>query len=136
MAPTKGNWREYRVNVDLDRVRLAVDDHEVLSFHLSADLMERVSPLDTWALELSRKGRSVHPSDALLRGLCVERENAEGGPPFATLSFRRDPNSDETTLRYLNFRVYADSCGLKTAFLGNGGRKAATIFSLRYSSSR
>ncbi len=32
--------------------------------------------------------------------------------------------------------VYADSCGLKTAFLGNGGRKAATIFSLRYSSSR
>ena len=33
-------------------------------------------------------------------------------------------------------RVYADSCGLKTAFLGNGGRKAATIFSLRYSSSR
>ena len=34
------------------------------------------------------------------------------------------------------FWVYADSCGLKTAFLGNGGRKAATIFSLRYSSSR
>ena len=34
------------------------------------------------------------------------------------------------------FRVYADSCGLKTAFLGNGGRNAATIFSLRYSSSR
>ena len=33
------------------------------------------------------------------------------------------------------FRVYADSCGLKTAFLGNGGRNAATIFSLRYSSS-
>ena len=33
-------------------------------------------------------------------------------------------------------RVYADSCGLKTAFLGNGGRNAATIFSLRYSSSR
>ena len=33
-------------------------------------------------------------------------------------------------------RVYADSCVLKTAFLGNGGRKAATIFSLRYSSSR
>ncbi len=32
--------------------------------------------------------------------------------------------------------VYADSCGLKTAFLGNSGRKAATIFSLRYSSSR
>ena len=32
--------------------------------------------------------------------------------------------------------VYADSCGLKTAFLGNGGRNAATIFSLRYSSSR
>ena len=32
-------------------------------------------------------------------------------------------------------RVYADSCGLKTAFLGNGGRNAATIFSLRYSSS-
>ena len=29
--------------------------------------------------------------------------------------------------------VYADSCGLKTAFLGNGGRNAATIFSLRYS---
>ena len=36
----------------------------------------------------------------------------------------------------LLFRVYADSCGLKTAFLGNGGRNAATIFSLRYSSSR
>ena len=33
------------------------------------------------------------------------------------------------------FWVYADSCGLKTAFLGNGGRNAATIFSLRYSSS-
>ena len=36
----------------------------------------------------------------------------------------------------LKIRVYADSCGLKTAFLGNGGRNAATIFSLRYSSSR
>ena len=33
-------------------------------------------------------------------------------------------------------RVYAGSCGLKTAFLGNGGRNAATIFSLRYPSSR
>ena len=32
--------------------------------------------------------------------------------------------------------VYAGSCGLKTAFLGNGGRNAATIFSLRYPSSR
>ena len=38
-------------------------------------------------------------------------------------------------LGYINW-VYADSCGLKTAFLGNGGRNAATIFSLRYSSSR
>jgi len=28
-------------------------------------------------------------------------------------------------------RVYADSCGLILAFLGNGGRNAATIFSLR-----
>ena len=36
----------------------------------------------------------------------------------------------------LQNRVYADSCGLKTAFLGNSGRNAATIFSLRYSSSR
>ena len=32
--------------------------------------------------------------------------------------------------------VYADSCGLILAFLGNGGRNAATILSLRYSSSR
>ncbi|MCU7929142.1 MAG: hypothetical protein KZQ97_22310, partial [Candidatus Thiodiazotropha sp. (ex Dulcina madagascariensis)] len=30
-------------------------------------------------------------------------------------------------------RVYADSCGLILAFLGSGGRNAATIFSLRYS---
>ena len=36
----------------------------------------------------------------------------------------------------LTFWVYADSCGLKTAFLGNGGRNAATILSLRYSLSR
>ncbi len=36
----------------------------------------------------------------------------------------------------LEYRVYADSCGLKTAFLGSEGRNAATIFSLRYSSSR
>ena len=34
------------------------------------------------------------------------------------------------------FWVYADSCGLKTSFLGNGGRNAATILSLRYSLSR
>ena len=32
--------------------------------------------------------------------------------------------------------VYAESCGLILAFLGSGGRNAATIFSLRYSSSR
>ena len=38
--------------------------------------------------------------------------------------------------RGMTFLVYADSCGLKTAFLGNGGRNAATIFSLRYSSAR
>ena len=36
----------------------------------------------------------------------------------------------------IEMRVYADSCGLKMAFLGNGGRNAATIFSLRYPSSR
>ncbi len=33
-------------------------------------------------------------------------------------------------------RVYAETCGLILAFLGNGGRNAAIIFSLRYSSSR
>ena len=33
-------------------------------------------------------------------------------------------------------RIYADSCGLILAFLGSGGRNAAMIFSLRYSSSR
>ncbi len=44
--------------------------------------------------------------------------------------------SNSTMIRMMKFWVYADSCGLKTAFLGNGGRKAATIFSLRYSSSR
>ena len=38
--------------------------------------------------------------------------------------------------RSVFFWVYAGSCGLKTAFLGNGGRNAATIFSLRYPSSR
>ena len=43
---------------------------------------------------------------------------------------------DELDDRSVKDGVYADSCGLKTAFLGNGGRKAATIFSLRYSSSR
>ena len=30
----------------------------------------------------------------------------------------------------LYFWVYADSCGLKTAFLGNGGRNAATNLQL------
>ena len=47
--------------------------------------------------------------------------------------------NNESLLRALGryfYWVYADSCGLKTAFLGNGGRNAATIFSLRYSSSR
>ena len=34
-------------------------------------------------------------------------------------------------LSYFDLRVYADSCGLILAFLGNGGRNAATIFSLR-----
>ena len=34
------------------------------------------------------------------------------------------------------FRVYAEVCGLILAFLGSGGRNAATIFSLRNSSSR
>ncbi len=38
--------------------------------------------------------------------------------------------------KVIDDRVYAGSCGLKTAFLGNGGRNAATIFSLRYPSSR
>ena len=37
---------------------------------------------------------------------------------------------------YLFFWIYADSCGLILAFLGSGGRNAAMIFSLRYSSSR
>ena len=34
----------------------------------------------------------------------------------------------QLVFRKLKDRVYADSCGLKTAFLGNGGRNAATIF--------
>ena len=41
----------------------------------------------------------------------------------------------QTTVDFL-IRVYADSCGLILAFLGSGGRNAATIFSFRYSSSR
>ena len=45
-------------------------------------------------------------------------------------------NMASSTPIALHYWVYADSCGLKTAFLGNGGRNAATIFSLRYSSSR
>ena len=34
------------------------------------------------------------------------------------------------------YGVYAEVCGLILAFLGSGGRNAATIFSLRKSSSR
>ena len=62
------------------------------------------------------------------------------GQILVVVVFCRDTLSRATAERFLAltnlFRVYADSCGLKTAFLGNGGRNAATIFSLRYSSSR
>ncbi len=34
------------------------------------------------------------------------------------------------------YRLYAEVCGLILVYLGSGGRNAATIFSLRYSSSR
>ncbi|MBI1195277.1 MAG: c-type cytochrome [Gammaproteobacteria bacterium] len=44
--------------------------------------------------------------------------------------------TEPDAIALIKLRVYADSCGLILAFLGNGGRKAATIFSLRYSSSR
>ena len=54
-------------------------------------------------------------------------------PLIAPLPWER---SLHDRLGLMKIGVYADSCGLKTAFLGNGGRKAATIFSLRYSSSR
>ena len=53
------------------------------------------------------------------------------------ISYGLDVNSQMDALNRLKLkRVYADSCGLKTAFLGNGGRNAATILSLRYSLSR
>ena len=54
--------------------------------------------------------------------------------PIDVLRIETDADHHRFALNIL--WVYADSCGLKTAFLGNGGRNAATIFSLRYSSSR
>ena len=46
------------------------------------------------------------------------------------------PGGKTISQLWLDFWVYAESCGLILAFLGSGGRNAATIFSLRYSSSR
>ena len=57
---------------------------------------------------------------------------SRSGKRARSVTFNLDLTKDHVLVK----RVYADSCGLKTAFLGNGGRNAATIFSLRYSSSR
>ena len=47
-------------------------------------------------------------------------------PPFDHyLGFLQGVENLSVELCLLFIRVYADSCGLKTAFLGNGGRKAA-----------
>ncbi len=75
------------------------------------------------------------------RDLFDDRRHANGFPPLLDWSQTRvDSLGDRVSTlgcaTGLLYGVYADSCGLKTAFLGNGGRKAATIFSLRYSSSR
>ena len=66
-------------------------------------------------------------------GRCTWIEELRGDLRRST---RAVPRTLSVVYRHPVFGVYADSCGLKTAFLGNGGRKAATIFSLRYSSSR
>ena len=87
------------------------------------------------------------PSEAELfyeARVALEQGELEKSQALLEQLFRVDPRfvgASELHLRvtdqiWQKERVYADSCGLKTAFLGNGGRNAATIFSLRYSSSR
>ena len=68
-----------------------------------------------------------------INGLAIVVEEALLKDPFSEQLFvfcnrRRD--------RVKILWVYAEVCGLILAFLGSGGRNAATIFSLRKSSSR
>ena len=74
----------------------------------------------------------------LVPGISLKELVKKEGPlrPDRAVRLAKAINSALSLAHRKQIRVYADSCGLKTAFLGNGGRKAATIFSLRYSSSR
>ena len=85
------------------------------------DSVEHASLIDDEGVRLAMENGTVMVMDIYVDTFILERGAETGMLPE---SLRKEKG------------VYADSCGLKTAFLGNGGRKAATIFSLRYSSSR
>lgn len=104
ISPTNGVWRIYAASIEEARVRLAIDGREVLAYELPDNLLERVRPEGSWALELARDGQSVLPSDALLRRIEVERKAKDGGPSLTTLSFRRGTGLSEAALRYLNVK--------------------------------
>jgi arylsulfatase A-like enzyme len=103
IAPTNGEWRSYSARIDRASVRFTVDGRETLAYELPSNLMERVNLRGSWAVELSREGGSILPSDALLRRLQVVRSRG-AGPPLVALSFRRGSGVSEENVRYLNFK--------------------------------
>ena len=125
--------------VDNAEVRIAVSEfHQYLSDHIaplmftdSAELLLRypasalAGEVNRWKGAQATRAPGVAAADFLFHAV----------KKFAVMG-ELDLVSKTDLATYLKDRVYAGSCGLKTAFLGNGGRNAATIFSLRYPSSR
>ena len=126
------------VGTGLDVTELVKAEAEIrkLNAELEQRVRERTAKLESTLRQLREAQNQLVLREKmaslgdLVAGVAHEINNPMGAVRSASDVSRR------CVEQLKEIRVYADSCVLKTAFLGNGGRKAATIFSLRYSSSR
>ena len=121
---------EGRKETDIDLFFKALGGKKSARIKLAA--MDMWKPFRNSAIHNAPNARIIFDKFHIMRHLSKALDEVRRG------EYKRLSGKDRSYIKGQRYtlRVYADSCGLKTAFLGNGGRKAATIFSLRYSSAR
>ena len=122
-------WQRWKGRQEIDQSRRG-DSYPIIFYSDFADFSTIICRKDNWNDSFRPIFSSKQDIQVSISRLAPIRNAIAHSRPLV--------RSDQLTLfsEGLRIRVYAEVCGLILAFLGSGGRNAATIFSLRKSSSR